>query len=179
MADFLLTEAVDEDLKTTDTDDEGNMVSMTLSDEEFIDDSSVIEESVSDYYGFTNVSREYDDAIQDSFSGFDYNQEANNYCNDDDELFDEIDEFMDFKSRVEKFKKTLISPQGLNNENSFFYSILYAIRYQLTDKFDDVDDEQIKVDIGAEIYNKIQPLKNFLKLDLDILNFENQCLTIN
>ena len=134
---------------------------------------------MSDYYGFTNDSREYGDAIQDSFSGFDYNQEASNYCNDDDELFDEIDEFMDFKSRVEKFKKTLISPQGLNNKNSFFYSILYAIRYQLTDKFDDVDDEQIKVDIGAEICDKTQPLKNFLKLDLDILNFENQCLTIN
>ena len=179
MTDFLLTEAVDVDLKTTDADDEGNMVSMTLSDEEFIDDSSVIEESVSDYYGFTNVSREYGDAIQDSFSGFDYYQEASNYGNDHDELFDEIDEFMDFKSRVEKFKKTLISPQGLNNKNSFFYSILYAIRYQLTDKFDDVDDEQIKVDIGAEICDKTQPLKNFLKLDLDILNFENQCLTIN
>ena len=102
MADFLLTEAVDEDPKTID-EDEGNIINMTLSDEEFIDDSSVIEESVSDYYGFTNVSREYDDAIQDSFSGFDYNQEANNYCNDDDELFDEIDEFKDFKSRVEKF----------------------------------------------------------------------------
>ena len=162
MADFLLTEAVDEDPKTID-EDEGNIINMTLSDEEFIDDSSVIEESVSDYYGFTNVSREYDDAIQDSFSGFDYNQEANNYCNDDDELFDEIDEFKDFKSRVEKFKKTLINPQGFNNENSFFYSILYAVRYHLTNKFDDVDDEQIKVDIGAEIYDKIHPLKNFLK----------------
>ena len=178
MADFLSTEAVDEDPKTID-EDEGNIINMTLSDEEFIDDSSVIEESVSDYYGFTNVSREYDDAIQDSFSGFDYNQEANNYCNDDDELFDEIDEFKDFKSRVEKFKKTLINPQGFNNENSFFYSILYTVRYHLTNKFDDVDDEQIKVDIGAEIYDKIHPLKNFLKLDLDILNFENQCLTIN
>ena len=43
MTDFLLIEAVDEDLKTTDADDEGNMVSMTLSDEELIDDSSVIE----------------------------------------------------------------------------------------------------------------------------------------
>ena len=178
MADFLLTEAVDEDAKTIEGKDEGNIIDMTLSDEEFIDDSSVVEESVTDYYGLTNVSREYDDAIQDSFSDFDYNQEANNYCNDD-ELFDEIDEFKDFKFRVEKFKKTLINPQGFDNKNSFFYSILYAIRYQLTNKFDDVNDEQIKVDIGAEIYDKIHLLKDFLKLDLDILNFENQCLTIN
>ena len=103
MTDFLLTEAVDEDAKTIEGEDEGNIIDMTLSDEEFSDDSSVVEESVTDYYGFTNVSREYDDAIQDSFSDFDYNQEANNYCNDDDELFDEIDEFKDFKFRVEKF----------------------------------------------------------------------------
>ena len=78
MADFLLTEAVDENVTmAADSDNEGNIVSMTLSDEEFIDDS-VVEESASDYYGFTNVSREYDDAIQDSFSDFDYDQEANN-----------------------------------------------------------------------------------------------------
>ena len=50
MADFLLTEAaVDEDGTTTDLNDEGNIVNMTLTDEEFIDDS-VIELSVTDYY---------------------------------------------------------------------------------------------------------------------------------
>ena len=50
MADFLLTEAaVDEDSTTADLNDEGNIVNMTLTDEEFIDDS-VIELSVTDYY---------------------------------------------------------------------------------------------------------------------------------
>ena len=47
------------------------------------------------------------------------------------------------------------------------------------DDDDDVDDEQIKVDIGAEIFEEIYTLKDVLKLDLDILNFENQCLKIN
>ena len=87
--------------------------------------------------------------------------------------------FKDFENRVKKFKNTLVNPQGLNNENSFFYSILYAVRYHLTKKFDTVDDEQIKVDIGAGIYDKIYPLKSFLKLNLDILSFQNQCQTIN
>ena len=189
MADFLLSEAVDDDLKTTvdcegniiniDNDNEDNNVNMTLSDEEFIDDSFV-EESVTDYYGFTNVSREYNDAIQDSFSDLDYDQEANNYCADENELHDtKIDDFKDSKSKVEKFEKSLVNPQGFNNKDSFFYSILFAVRHRLTDKFDVVDnDEQIKVDIGAEIFDKIYPLKNMLKLDLDILNFENQCLKI-
>ena len=181
MADFLLTEAaVDEHSTTADVnDDEGNIVNMTLSDEEFIDDS-VIEQSVTDYYGFTNVSRDYTDAVQDSFSDFDYDQEANNYCAEDDLHDFEIDEFKDYKSRVDKFAKTLLNPQGLNNKDSFFYSILFAIRYRLTDKFDIVDnDEQIKADIGAEIFDEIYPLKDILKLDSDILNFENQCNKIN
>ena len=175
VADFLLTEAdVDEDGADT-TMAEGNIVDkMTLSDEEFIDHSA-IEQDVSEYYGFTNVLRQYDNAIQDSFSDFDFNQEANNYCNDDDDLQNlEVGEFKNYKFRVEKFEKTLLNPQGLNNENSFFYSILFAIRYQLKGKSDTVDnDEQIKEDIGAEIFDEIYPLKDFLKLDLDILNFEN------
>ena len=178
MADFLLTEAVDEDTATTDVNDEGN-IDMTLSDEEFIDDS-VIEQDVTEYYGFTNVSKDYTEAVQDSFSDFDYDQEANNYCVEDDLHDIKIDEFKDYKSRVDKFAKTLLNPQGLNNKDSFFCSILFAIRYRLTDKFDIVDnDEQIKADIGAEIFDEIYPLKDILKLDLDILNFENQCNKIN
>ena len=180
MADFLLTEAVDED--DVGGVDEGNIFDedMTLSDEEFIDDS-VIEESVTDHYGFTNVSRDYTEAVEDSFSDFDFEQEPNNYCNEN-EIHDlEVDNFKDYKSKIEKFTKTLLNPQGLNNKDSFFYSILFAIRYRLTDKIscEDDFDEQIKVDIGAEIFNEIYKLKNMMRLDLDILNFENQCLKIN
>ena len=85
-----------------------------------------------------------------------------NYCdkNGIDNL--EIDNFKDYKLRIEKFTKTLLNPQGLNNKDSFFYSILFPIRYRLTDKFDIIDDdddddvdEQIKVDIGAEIFEEI------------------------
>ena len=178
MADFLLSEAVEEDPTTNDEEDEGNIV--TLSDEEFIDDSNVYEQNPSDYYGFTNVTREYDDAIQDSFEDFDYiSQEASNYNSEISDLPPRIDDFKDFEYRVKKFKNTLFNPHGLNNENSFFYSILYAVRYYLTKKCDLVEDEQIKVDIGGKIYDKIHPLKGFFQLNLDIFTFENQCQTIN
>ena len=190
MADFLLTEAVDEDDVVNADDHEGNIFnegSMTLSDEEFIDDSDV-EESLTDHYAFTNVSKDYTQAVEESFFDFDYDQEPNNYCNENkiDDL--EIDNFKDYKSRIEKFTKTLLNPQGVNNKDSFFYSISFTIRYRLTDKFDIIDDDddddddvddQIKVDIGAEIFEEIYTLKDVLKLDLDILNFENQCLKIN
>ena len=102
MADFLLSEAVEEDPTTNDEEDEGNIV--TLSDEEFIDDSNVYEQNPSDYYGFTNVTREYDDAIQDSFEDFDYiSQEASNYNSEISDLPPRIDEFKDFEYRVKKF----------------------------------------------------------------------------
>ena len=50
----------------------------------------------------------------------------------------------------------------------FFYSILFAIRYQLPEKVESCDDEQLKNDIGAEIFDEIYPSKN-MRLNLDIL----------
>ena len=50
----------------------------------------------------------------------------------------------------------------------------------MTNKFDSCDqDDKIKEDIGAEIFDKLNQLKESLRLDLDILNFENQCFQIN
>ena len=54
---------------------------------------------------FANVSREYDDAIGDSFAGFDFSQEPNNYCFDDHICDEMIDEFKDSKKKVDEFKK--------------------------------------------------------------------------
>ena len=82
-----------------------------MSDEEFIDDSE-IEENITDLYGFTNVSRDYTEAVEDSFSDFD--QEPNNYCNENEINDLPIDNVKDY------FTKTLINPQGLNNKDSFF-----------------------------------------------------------
>ena len=53
---------------------------------------------------------------------------------------------------------------------------MFAIRYQLSGKVEPCDDEQFKIDIGAEIFDEIYRL---MKLNLDILHFENQCLKIN
>ena len=53
------------------------------------------------------------------------------------------------------------------------------MRCQLTGKIEECDDEQIKEDIGAEIFDKIYLLKSMIMLDLDTLHFENQCLKIN
>ena len=63
MAEFLLTEAIDVDSVNGDNN-EGNINTAMVSDEEFIDDQP--QNEVSDFYPyFTNVTRSYDDAMPD------------------------------------------------------------------------------------------------------------------
>ena len=183
MSDFIITEAIEEEGEE-EIEEEGNNFVKTESDDEFIDDETEFDDqNPSDYYGFTNVERSYDDAIKDSLTEFDFNQEASNYNidDDDDEIDDDdkIDEFKDFELRVQKFKQSLFCPQNLENEDSLFYSILYAIRYHFTKKFDSVSDDEIKNNIGSKIFDEIFPLKKSLKLNLDVSTFEDQCYTVN
>ena len=174
MAEFLITEAVDVD-SVNDDNNEGKINTAMVSDEEFIGDEPQ-NESGNFYPYFTNVSRSYDDAMRD-FENVD-SLEARNYF-DSDEEEEEIDEFANFESKVTLFKQSLINPQGLENPDSFFYSILYAIRNKLTDKFDSIDEENLKIDVGLALSHDLFEVKSLLKLDLDVLNFENQCFKIN
>ena len=49
----------------------------------------------------------------------------------EDEFKQKIDNFEGLEKRIEKFKKALIKPVGLQNkENSLLYAIIYAIRFQ-------------------------------------------------
>ena len=172
MAEFLLTEAIDVD--SVNDDNEGNINTATVSDEEFIDDQPQNESSDFHPY-FTNVSRSYDDVMQDfNFDAL----EARNYF-DSDEEEEEINEFANFESKVKLFKESLNNPHGLENSDSFFYSILYAIRNKLTKKVDSVDEENLKEDVGLALFHDLFEIKSLLRLDLDILNFENQCFKVN
>ena len=74
----------------------------------------------------------------------------------------------------------MINPQGSNNEDSFFYSILYTVRYFLTQKIEPcTNEDELRLDVTAKIFDEIYPLKENMRLDLDILNFEKQCFQIN
>ena len=75
--------------------------------------------------------------MQNSSIDFDWSQERNNYCMEDYEPAKEtIDEFKltILKKKVEDFKHTLLIPGGFENIDSFYYALLYAIRYQLKNK---------------------------------------------
>ena len=172
MAEFLETEAIDID--ATDNDDcEGRDIA-TVSDDEFIDDT----EQESGYSYFTNVTRTYDDVMRDVENIDDL--EARHYFNSDEEEQEELNEFPNFEAKVKLFRESLINPHGLENPDSFFYGILYVIRYKLTGKVDFVEQEDsLKQDVGIALSHDLFEIKSLLRLDgEDNLNFENQCFRI-
>ena len=87
------------------------------SDREFIDDAEY-DEIVENYRAFDNVSRDYNDAVNDSLSGFDFPQEATNYCSDNEIEEEVVDNFKDSKKKVDKFN---FNPHGDDNSDSLFF----------------------------------------------------------
>ena len=84
------------------------------------------------------------------------------------------------KKKTDQFVDTLINPHSLNNKGSFFYSILYTVRYWLKQKIEPcTSEDKLRLNITAEIFDEIYPLKENMRLDLDILNFEKPCFQIN
>ena len=173
MSDFIDSEAQVVN-SGNDNEVEGEFVA-TVSDEEFIDDSEQFD-------CLTNVTRNYNDVIQENMleieNGSDL--EARHYF-DSDEDEPTWHEFSNSKAKVKLFKESLISPHGIENLDSFFYSILYAIRHQFTQKVDFLQDEDIlKQDVGLALSEDLFEIKNSLRLDgQDVLNFENQCFRVN
>ena len=172
MAEFIEREAVDVDSGNGEV--EGEFVA-TVSDEEFIDDS---EESDC----LTNVTRNYNDVIHENMLEIENSSdlEARHYFDSDEEEPTWLD-FSNYKAKVKLFKESLISPHGIENPDSFFYSILYAIRHQFTQKVDFLQDEDnLKRDVGFALSEDLFEIKNSLRLDgQDVLNFENQCFQVN
>ena len=148
------------------------------SDREFIDDATYYK-NIEKYRVFDNVSRDYDDAINVSLSGFDFSQEATNYCSNNEIEEAVIDNFKGSKKKVDEFKKTLVNPHRDDNSDSFFFFffvILYAIQFQLTEKTNACENEdELKNEINKVDLSELFLIKNKLKLDFDILNFEQQC----
>ena len=68
---------------------------------------------------------------------------------------------------------------GKDDKNSFYCSILYAIRFYLTKKRNLCINDEIRNDISANSYVNLFNLKESLVFDLIIYNFERQCFEVN
>ena len=119
-------------------EDEGEEVP-TVSDNEFIDDSEQLVDQ-SEYPYFANVTRTYNDTLlRDNIENLEDLDARHYFDSDDDE--DDLHEFSNFHAKVQLFRDSLICPHGLENPDSFFYAILYAIRHKFTKKVDFLQDE--------------------------------------
>ena len=162
MADFVKFEAAFYD---DDNDDYNSEVEDTnVNDIDDLIDDNDYDESVETYYAFTNVNRRLEDAAQDTYDHSD----------------DIIDEFKNSAKKLDDLKSTLLILHWLENIDSFSFALLLAIRNQLKNKKDECSIDELKSDIeNDQLYDAILSRKDNLRLDLDIQNFENQCLTVN
>ena len=178
---FVETEAMDVDCSGGgaggQSENEGEDVA-TVSDNEFIDDSEQVVDQ-SEYPYFTNVTRTYNDTLTDNIENLEDLDARHYFDSDDDE--DDLHDFSSFPTKVKLFCNSLICPHGLENPDSFFYAILYAIRHKFTEKVDFLNDEDaLKQDVGIALSHDLFEIKSLLRLDgEDKLNFENQCFKIN
>ena len=61
-----------------------------------------------------------------------------------------------------------------------FCAILYAIRFQLTEKTNACENEdELKNDINNVDLSELFLIKDSLKLEFDVLKFKQQCLRVN
>ena len=175
MAEFIELEAVDVD-SNRQIEDEGED-GRSVSDNEFIDDSEQPQQS--DYSYFTNVTRILNETTMSDIENLEDIDGRHYFDSDDDE--DELHNFSKFEVKARLFRESLICPHGLENPDSFFYAILYAIRHKFTEKVDKVNEENcLKQDVGQALFDDLLEIKSELRLDgEDRLNFENQCFKIN
>lgn len=130
----------------------------------FIDDFTEIENNnPSDYYGSTNVTRILSSTEEDNFSQSDVDAfleddvEARNFLppNYGHNKEDSVDDFVNTENRVEKFKDTLLIPHEKDDNNSFLYSICYAICFLRTKKSLKCDDDKLAKDMPENLFQKL------------------------
>ena len=106
MADFINFEADDEDMYNECERFEKESENEDEHDREFIHDRQY-DESVTDYYAFENVTRPYEESMEDAVENFDYTLEPENYC--EEPICAVFDNFDSFISKFNFDTSTLIS----------------------------------------------------------------------
>ena len=135
---FILDKAEDDSSKLRFSDEDEEEVSNDISN--FIDDSSIPEESVSffrererdpqnldNYPKIHGQTRDPIEAIcSDTESYFGEDDQPELLAPENRETVD-FDKFKDFEKSAEKFKKSLLSFEDM--ENHLFFSVIYALMY--------------------------------------------------
>ena len=109
--------------------------------------------------------------------------EANNYLEDyeiDDIGNESYDEFEKFEERRNLFLSSLLNPiENQTKENSFYLTLLYAIRFYKTKKSDLCEESEMENQIGTDLYFEIIEKKDKCILDQIKRNFDDMCFDIH
>ena len=180
MADFICFEADASD----DSNDEGEQMEI---DDNLVDDSQNQDNNDPTFFRFHNQTTDIDQVLQEAAEIEEITAEyleAYNYTDDDylEGLGREpIGDFEKFETKRYIFLRTLKNPvENQTKENSFYLALLYAIRFLKTKKSDLCEEEEeLKNQIGIDLYSNIEEKKESCVLDLIKRNFDTMCFDLN
>ena len=167
MADFISFEADAFD----DSNDEE--VEMLIDDDNLIDDTAQ-ENNDPSFFRFHNQTRDFQEIAED------IERQAQISIEHDDIGNESLDEFDGFERSKITFLNSLKSPVvNQTRENSFYLTLLHAIRFLKNKKSDQCDEIEIEKEIGSDLYLKIIEKKDKCILDLKKAHFDEMCYEIN
>ena len=148
----------------------------------FIDDNTEIENDRTCYYAFENATKSVDETLakefNESMQEIDEMNEISNFCETSEDE-NEVDDFKEVEKRIEKFEETLYPSRDEKSENnSFVYAILFALRFNVSDKIDVCDEEEIQETIENQLFLKLFENRDRFKLDLDNRKFNLDSIEI-
>ena len=107
--------------------------------------------------------------------------EISNFCESSEEE-GKVDEFKDVGKRIEKFEETLhpiVDANNKDDQNSFVYAILYALRFDISEKVKVCTEKELHETIGADLFLKLFENRDKFKLELNNWKFNLLCMEIN
>ena len=174
--DFEATAASDNEVGSEDE------VSDVDSSKSVIDDNIEVEEDRTYYRNFETVTKSVDETLAEELSesmreieNFD---EVSNFCKSSEEE-GQVDEFKDVEKTIEKFEETLHPNREEKTINSFVYTILFALRFDVSEKLDVCTENELQETIGSGLFLKLFDNKDRFTLELDNHRFNLQCMEIN
>ena len=140
-----------------------------------------------EHYGnFQNVTKPVDETLAEEFDEsmreIDNFDEVSNFCESSEEEEHQIDEFKDVEKRIKKFEETLhpIATDGEEKTiNSFVYTILFALRFDIFEKLYVCTENEQQEAIDSGLFLKLFDNKDRFMLELDSHKFNLQCMEIN
>ena len=159
MADF-----IDFEVDASDLSDDGNY-EMEVDNPTSTDDAEGQKNNDVSFFRFFNQTRDTDEVLseiarEDALAA--RHMEASNY-NEYEHEETKIDEFEKSDIRREKFLATLEnSVLEQTKENSFYSDLVFAIKFIKTENIDYCKEEQLKEEIGENLYMNLESKKIFV-----------------